>query len=194
MNLKLRRIWLTDQSHLRIMLKVGYPLQPYSSLTFRALGRTAVISSAPKYGESGQLSSSAFRCHHSGFHFHPFTSDQARGIRLAESGSHPGTALWDPVRQRTAAVRTATVDRDPRGRIGWWGRCSGLTNSSTSSPRLYWIGYESPRNTGAPFHQRDAPAGESTPSWDSSPSASTQFPGLPGWCYWPSTGTGWCTP
>ena len=38
-------------------------------------------------------------------------------IRLAESGFaesryHPGTALWDPVRQRTAAVWTDTVDRD----------------------------------------------------------------------------------
>ena len=33
-NLKLWKFWLTDQSYLHIILKVGYPFQPYSRLVY----------------------------------------------------------------------------------------------------------------------------------------------------------------
>ena len=39
-DLKLWRIWLTDQSYLRVMLKVSYPLQPYSKLNCSVLGKS----------------------------------------------------------------------------------------------------------------------------------------------------------
>ena len=104
------------------------------------------ISSAPKYRESGKPSISAFRRHRSAFHFCPCASDQARGI-----GFHKRIGLvgdGDITGQQAPIIRSSWSTPTLLGCLGWWGRCSGLADSPTSSSGISWTGSESPRRTG----------------------------------------------